>query len=474
MRAVLALVMLAGFFVLAVGMFVGLGGASLALFDAGDVRGGMYLGALAIVLGGPPLVAMVVALWVRPQPQGFALTRETHPELWRHVDELARIAGTRGPDDIRLINEANAGVWERRGVRYLQLGVPWVAGMCIGELRSVLAHELGHYGGGHTRVSAITYRAKLALGLVVGRVDSWFGVLYAWARLYALVAASESRKHEQFADEVSVAAAGREASKRSLLRGGPIGEAWNDYLRWYVSLAVLAGRTPPLLQGFRSYLDHPRRVHQLRELEPLMAAHEPTSVFDSHPPIRERVAAITSLSPLPGNVIEAFDERPAWSLLDGTPPEAVAELVAVQGPPITWEELAGLAGPVLVRRYADGLRHAGRVSKIGDTLGDVLTALERGRLHDLTGRPLDASLTDEQVHEAAVDAVTELLACMVADQLVTANRATLEINWGGLFVLRLPDGAAVYPDDLVAPAVRDANRVPEVRLRLQAIGVDGL
>ena len=78
------------------------------------------------------------------------------------------------------------------------------------------------------------------------------------------------------------------------------------------------------------------------------------------------------------------------------------------------------------------------------------------------------------MHEAAVETVTELLGCLVADQLVTAGRASLELNWGGLFVLRLPDGAAIYPDDLVAPAVRNASRVAEVRLRLQAIGVDGL
>lgn len=474
MRAVLALVMLAGFFVLAIGATVFLGGLALVVYEQGDVGNAAWLGALTLVVGGPSLYAMLRALWARPRPTGVSMTRETHPELWRHVDELARIAGTRSPDDIRLVNEANAGVWERYGVRYLELGLPWVAGMTIGELRSVLAHELGHYGGGHTQVSTVTFRAKLALGLVIQQGGYLSAVLYGWAKLYALVVASESRKHERFADEVSVAAAGREASKRSLLRGGPLGAAWNDYLRWYVSLATLAGRTPPVLEGFRAYLDHPRRVHQLRELEPLLAAQEPTSVFDSHPPIRERVAAITALSPLSGGVVEAFDERPSWSLLDGTAPEAVAALVQVQGPPITWEELAALAGPVLVRRYADALRHAGRVSKIGDSLADVLAALERGELHELTGRPVDASLSTAEVHEAAVETVTELLACAVADQLVTANRATLEINWGGIFVLRLPDGAAVYPDDLVAPAVRDANRTPEVRRRLQAIGVDGL
>jgi hypothetical protein len=114
------------------------------------------------------------------------------------------------------------------------------------------------------------------------------------------------------------------------------------------------------------------------------------------------------------------------------------------------------------------------VSKVGETVGSVLTCLERADLYRLTGRPVDASLTPEQVREAAVESVTELLACAVADQLVTAGRAVLELNWGGLFVLRMADGAAVYADDLVAPAVRDPSRVAAVRDRLRAIGVDGL
>lgn len=127
-----------------------------------------------------------------------------------------------------------------------------------------------------------------------------------------------------------------------------------------------------------------------------------------------------------------------------------------------------------MRRYAQALWHAGRVSRIGESLGLVLNALERGELTKLTGRPVDASLSDEQVREAAVETVTELLACAVADHLVTAGTATLELNWGGLFVLRTRDGAAIYPDDLVVPAVRDPGQVPLVRVRLQAIGVDGL
>lgn len=469
MRAVLALVVLAGFFVLAVALAGGLTALAVWRFSVGDAESGAWMLVVAVALGGPALWATVRALFARPEPSGFAMSRENHPQLWRHVDELARLAGTRGPDDIRLVDGANASVWERRGERYLELGLPLVAGLSVGELRSVLAHEFGHYGGGHTRLASMTYRAKLALELSM-REDRVFGLLSAWAHLYALVAASESRDHERFADEMAVAAAGRDAARRALLRIGPVGEAWGDYLAHYVSLAVMAGRTPPLLDGFRSYLGHPRRVHDLRDLERVLAEREPASVFDSHPPVRERVAAMASLS----SDDVPIDERPGWTLLSGVPREAVSTLMGVEGPFATWEELVGLSGAAQVRRYAEALRHAGRVSKVGERLTDVLAALERGDLLKLTGAPVDASLTPGQVHEAAVETVTELLACAVAHQLVSADRATLELNWGGMFALRLRDGAAVYPDDLVAPAVRDANRVPEVRLRLRAIGVDGV
>ncbi|SDG99353.1 Zn-dependent protease with chaperone function [Lentzea fradiae] len=469
MRAVLALVMLAGFFVLAVALTGGLTALAVWRFSLGDVEGGAWLLVVAVALGGPALWASLLAVFARPRPSGFRMSREEHPELWRHVEELARLAGTRGPDDVRLVDGANASVWERRGVRYLELGLPLVAGLGVGELRSVLAHELGHYGGGHTRIASATYRAKLALELSL-RGDRMFGLLSAWAHLYALVAASESRDHERFADEVAVAAAGRDAARRALLRIGPVGEAWGDYLVHYVSLAVAAGRTPPLLAGFRAYLDHPRRVHALRSLERVLADREPASVFDSHPPIRDRVAAMASL----GGGDVPVDERPGWTLLSRVPPEAVSSLLGVGGPAATWDEVVALSGPAHVRRYAEALRHAGRVSRVGERLTDVLAALGRGELLKLTGAPVDASATPEEVHEAAVETVTELLANAVAHELVSSGRASLELNWGGMFVLRLADGAAVHPEPLVEPAVRDPAHVPGVRSRLSALGVDGL
>ncbi|ANZ36658.1 hypothetical protein BBK82_11865 [Lentzea guizhouensis] len=114
----LALVLLVGFFVLGAALTVFLVVVSVWRFRIGDFQGGGWVGFFAAAIAFPLLWAVVRAVFARPEPTGVPMTRGTHPELWRHVDELAVIAGTRSPDDIRLVPEPNANVWERRGTRY--------------------------------------------------------------------------------------------------------------------------------------------------------------------------------------------------------------------------------------------------------------------------------------------------------------------------------------------------------------------
>ncbi|GLZ32785.1 Zn-dependent protease [Lentzea sp. NBRC 105346] len=473
MRAVLALALLAGYFV--VGGLLSVGLLFLAVWvwlRQEDPGGAIWLTIIGLGVGVPMGWSLLRAIYARPEPGGVPLTREAQPELWRHVDELAALAQTRSPDDIRLVAEANAAVWEHRDVRYLRLGLPLLAGLSVGELRSVLAHELGHYGGGHTKASEATFRAKLALEDAQDGLVNGFGfgpVLFAYARLYALVAASVSREHELYADSRSVLAAGRPTAQRALQRIGPLHEAWTDFVGSYVSLADHAERMPPLLAGFRAYLDHPRRVHELRELQEVYADQEPTSVFDSHPPVRERVAAMAGM---PGPEVVPDDERPGWTVVNGL--DNLAQELLEPRPIADWPEIVELAGPAHVTRQAALLAHAGRVARIGDTLGDVLDALARGELRKLTGGTVDPTVSEADALRAAVDAVSELLGFAIADALVRTGRARLELNWGGVFTLRFADGAVVYPDDLVRPAVADPVLVPQLRAQLREMGMDGL
>src|SRR5262245_32358555 len=118
---------------------------------------------------------MAVAFWkvVRTKPElpnGVRIEPAQGPQLWATVRELADKVGTRAPDEIQLVAEVNAAVVENArwlglvgGRRFLLLGTPLVQTFTVDQLRSVLAHELGHYSHSHTRLGPLSYRGRLAL-----------------------------------------------------------------------------------------------------------------------------------------------------------------------------------------------------------------------------------------------------------------------------------------------------------------------
>ncbi|MCZ9338236.1 M48 family metallopeptidase, partial [Streptomyces sp. TRM76130] len=98
---------------------------------------------------------------------GLPVTEADEPALWRTVRELADQVGTRAPSRIALTPDVNAAVSEDArllgllpGPRRLYLGVPLLQGLTEAQLRSVLAHELGHYSNADTRLAALTARGR--------------------------------------------------------------------------------------------------------------------------------------------------------------------------------------------------------------------------------------------------------------------------------------------------------------------------
>ncbi|XVV04316.1 M48 family metallopeptidase [Actinosynnema sp. CA-248983] len=476
-RPILAVAMLVGFFVIVLGLTVGLGAVAVIAmttghFGAGAIKIAIIAGAVALAVGG----AVYKALKLRAEPEGVPLTRAEQPELWRVVDELAEIAGTRAPDDIRLVPEVNAAVWEKAGLlglrpgpRYLMIGLPLLAGLNVGELRSVLAHELGHYGGGHTKLSALTYRAKNALAHTVDNLGDTLlqRPLAAYAKLYARVAASVNRRQELDADAASVAAAGRETAQSALRKILSLDAAWDAYHEDYVSLAPAAGRTPHVLAGFRSFLDDPHRREGLGRVADRLLDEQPASVFDSHPPIRERIAAMAAL---PSPAVPVLDQ-PAWTLVSGLAELEKGMVRDDLGPVAEWPEIVRLAGAAHVAHFAGLFAEAGRQSGVAPsgTLDELLTGLEQGRLRELAPHILSEDVPAEEHDRALVEVVTELLGAMLLDELVRAGRAEFRLDWGGPWQVVLADGTTVDAPEVVAPAVQDAANVPSVRERVSAL-----
>ncbi|MEV5742375.1 M48 family metallopeptidase [Microbispora rosea] len=158
-RAGFSLAMLAGFFVLAAAQVAGLVALVVLLST-------VMAGFVAVKLLWPIFAATTWAVgrgvWravrSRPEPPtGLPLPADRAPMLWATVRELAAEARTRIPEEIWLTAEVNAAVQEESrllglagGRRRLYVGLPLLQTMTVGQMRAVLAHELGHYSARHT------------------------------------------------------------------------------------------------------------------------------------------------------------------------------------------------------------------------------------------------------------------------------------------------------------------------------------
>ncbi len=301
-RAGLAVALLVGFYLLAVGLAVGLVVALVQVLRLGF--SGLPI-AILFALVVPVVFAVLYGVFGRSrdgQPPGVRLTEQAQPQLWAVARELADLAETRCADEIRLVADANAAVSDsgswlglRAGTRRLYLGVPLLHGLDEAQLRSVLAHEFGHYGGRHTALAGVTYRGAETIGRTVSHLGPRHlasRLFLIYARLYFAVSHSVNRRQELEADQLSARAVGPDVAASALLEVAPLAVTWEHYLHRFAAMGLEIGRRPTgLLAGFADHLACPevaRAMQQLRET----TADEKPSVYDTHPSTGSRVALL--------------------------------------------------------------------------------------------------------------------------------------------------------------------------------------
>jgi hypothetical protein len=120
-RAVLAIILLAGFYLLAVAaMVAALAAGVLPAYDWAVGARGLTASGLAVLgLGSVPVVyeiayALLAAARMDQAYEGsVAVSRSGAADLWALIDDMAVRVGTAAPTELRLIDEANAMVAER-------------------------------------------------------------------------------------------------------------------------------------------------------------------------------------------------------------------------------------------------------------------------------------------------------------------------------------------------------------------------
>ncbi|MER7673277.1 M48 family metalloprotease [Kitasatospora sp. NPDC096128] len=529
-RAVTAVALLIGFYLLALGILVGLIALDVALYQAsGEFRPGLLkLWALSAAVGYP--VARVVFLTRRRKDDGelpgVLLARERQPELWALVDRISERTGVRGPAEIRLVPEVNAGVMEETrllglipGKRHLVIGAPLLIGLTEGELESVLAHEFGHYSNRDVKLAAVTVAgrravlhtvsglhhradrhqaqetAKLAAKaekrLAKGRKPSdekagggvdraLAGLFTGYAKLYFRVSEAVGRRQEYAADQVAAQLAGRDATAAALRRIPALDAAQNFYLNRYATIGWDAGLLPPPGQvygGLHHLLSDPKRRAELAEHALDLPEQEPDP-YDSHPPIHLRVAAIEAL---PDDGRGPGATGPALALLREAE-RALAELEVVSLIPeasgkqrVDWPELVRASMLTRAREAGAPARQALIGLGLPPTAHGLLDGIDAGRSWEFTDRlpksEQAAAATGRAAREFARPMLREELAHATVVALAEAGLAGWELSWAGPAELRLPDGFDDGFDAALDAACGDAPDTAPLRELLAGAGL---
>ncbi|MGH9265416.1 MAG: M48 family metalloprotease [Acidimicrobiales bacterium] len=489
-RAVLALAFLVGFYALALGAVAALVGANVALYAmAGRMQAQLVI--VTVFVAGAVLRGLFfIARSDIAELPGVEVDEHSQPELVGLVRSVATEMGTAPPDRILFVPEVNASVTQtggllglRRGERVMVVGVPLVHSLTVDQLRGVIAHELGHYTGGDTRLGALTYRAGASIYRTVDNLghDSLLGRLFAaYGSRFLLISQRVRRQQELSADAAAVRLAGAENHIAALRRVEATAAAFDHFLRHYLAPLWRRGcDAGNAFDGYRALLADPGRAGELARVE--AAAHERVADrFDSHPSLAERVA---HASQLPEGPSAGHDGRPARDLLAQADDveRQVGRLLTreVTGRQmdrvVEWDASAAEVFAADLREDADALLRAtaavvGRPDEPA-TLAATVGLIEAGRAGELAAAltgPLDGGAPSEQ-DTLRQELLRHHLGSAIGAYLAAERGHAWAISWSGPLGLVDGKGKAKDPFALAAALLDDPMSAPKLRRSLGGV-----
>jgi Zn-dependent protease with chaperone function len=266
------------------------------------------------------------------EPDAVKLTPNSAHRLFELVGEAARLATTRTVDELQLAPGAGVSVHEEgrtfavllgRGRRVLRLGLATVEGLTVGELKSVLCHEFGHFSNGDTRLNPLFGRVRTALderveafqdlgGWSLANPSYWFFV--GFRRVYLALSAGHSRRCELLADLTAAQACGSDVFSSALTAVIERGALLGDAAPRFAGRALVIGRLPGEMY---TGLDRILRERPSANREALLAeaVQRGATAHDSHPAPSDRLVAVARL-----RAATTTDTRPATDLLPDLEP----------------------------------------------------------------------------------------------------------------------------------------------------------
>jgi heat shock protein HtpX len=299
-RAAAAVLLMVGFYALALAIIATLVAIPLAELEYAN-RLHFKLVAFCAV-GVYAILRGIIPRRDRFDPPGPTLTREEHPRLFAAIEDVARTTEQAMPAEVYLVPEVNAWVAQRGGMmgvgshRVMGLGLPLLQTLSIDEMRAVLAHEFGHYHGGDTALGPWIYKTRAAIGRTLESLAKHSSALmkpFEWYGLgFLRITHSISRSQEYAADALAARVVGAAPLATGLRTIHGVAGAFVPY--WFTEVAPVLQRgfRPPIATGFTSFIASPPIASQIHEAIEQEMAEGKSDPYDTHPPLRDRVAAL--------------------------------------------------------------------------------------------------------------------------------------------------------------------------------------
>jgi len=318
-RAALALVLMLGFYVLALGVAAGLLYLPYAEWRYAD-RLDLRLVVFTLAGGLGILGAIIPRVDRFPEP-GPLLTPQSHPRLFSAIAEVAQLTHQAMPAQVFLVPDVNAWVAQRGGImgfggrRVMGLGLALMRVLSVAELRAVLAHEFGHFDAGDTALGPWLYKTRVAIGRTLDSLNETASLLsrpFVWyGKAFVRLTHAVSRQQEFAADNLAARTTGATALRQGLEKIHRTSPAFAAYWNGDVMPLLDTGFRAPLAEGFSRFLAAPAIAEQVDTLLAQELAEGKSDPYDTHPSLKDRLAALAGLPEVPSEP----GERAALSLL---------------------------------------------------------------------------------------------------------------------------------------------------------------
>jgi Zn-dependent protease with chaperone function len=272
---------------------------------------------------------------IQEQPENL-LPRDANTPLWQLVEEIAQQLNTRPIDLIYLRANATLGVYEfgsfwtrlrGRGQRVLIIGIWLLNYLSEPELRAAIAHEYGHFINQDTNQGGrVALDLRLSALMIIKRVAEykynnlfnpiWMFVLYVLPTIHRITQGA-SRFQEIIADRTAAALIGAVHITNCLQNLVFADLMFKHLVIAEIQLAEYEGR---LLRNIYELPPLPEEQMQKIVFLTKEEIEQPTSIYDSHPAISDRIALLKPLIPanqpivVGGKSWHLLPDAAAWQL----------------------------------------------------------------------------------------------------------------------------------------------------------------